>query len=231
MSILRTFAARRDTRPLLLIYGNGVWEDVLFRDELDVLPTALKLTVVHVIERPPADWTGESGRITPALLARWLPAEQADARAYAICGPPTRMDSVARELRRRRVPLHRVHAERFDIAERRENTSCSISMSNGPRVGSACCSSRSSSPWPCGVQRSRARSQAARPSTRGAAPGATGRGARARRGPAHCCASPAKRPSYPCGRPSTRISSLPRARPTVRNPGRGCGAGRPRRRR
>ena len=53
MSTLRTLADRGNDQPLLLIYANNTWEDIIFRDELDELPQRLDLTIVHVLRQPP----------------------------------------------------------------------------------------------------------------------------------------------------------------------------------
>lgn len=42
MSMLRTLAERGDRRPLLLFYGNRVWERVTFREELEQLAAAAR---------------------------------------------------------------------------------------------------------------------------------------------------------------------------------------------
>jgi len=114
MSILRSFADRSDRRPVLLFYANKTWEDVIFREEIETLQQRLPLTVVHVLERPPEGWTGERGFVTAELLGRLLPAERRD-RQYFLCGPDPMRLAVERALYRLRVPLARVHAERFNL--------------------------------------------------------------------------------------------------------------------
>jgi predicted ferric reductase len=70
ISMLRTMADRGDVRPVVLFYANPEWERVAFREELEALADRLALTVVHVLERPPDDWSGERGYITAEILAR-----------------------------------------------------------------------------------------------------------------------------------------------------------------
>jgi predicted ferric reductase len=114
MSMLRTLADRRDERPLLLLYANRSWEDATFREELDALRQRLPLTVVHVLERPPADWNGEQGFVTDAVLDRRLPADRRSLDCF-VCGPDPMRDAVELALYRLGVPLARVHAERFNL--------------------------------------------------------------------------------------------------------------------
>jgi predicted ferric reductase len=115
MSMLRTFHDRADPRELLLIYGNRHWNKVLFREELDCLRDSLNLRVVHVLSSPPDGWEGESGRITPDLLDRLLPAPGVHDHEYFVCGPEPMMDGVEPYLLRRGVPIRDVYSERFKI--------------------------------------------------------------------------------------------------------------------
>ncbi len=73
MSMLRSLADRKDKRPLVLIYANKNWEGVTFREEVRNLEEALNLKVVHVLESPPADWTGETGFVTAGIIKNYLP--------------------------------------------------------------------------------------------------------------------------------------------------------------
>ena len=114
MSMLRTYADRGERRPVLLFYANKTWEDAIFREEIDTLQQRLSLIVVHVLERPPEDWSGEQGFVTAELLDRRLPAQRRDWE-YFLCGPDAMRQAVERALFRLRIPLGRVHAERFDL--------------------------------------------------------------------------------------------------------------------
>lgn len=114
ISMLRTMADRRDVRPVLLIYANRDWEGVAFREELERLQERLDLAVVHVLERPPRGWTGESGYVTPEVLARSLPTGYRRFQCF-ICGPDPMMDAAEAALIELGVPPERVHTERFDM--------------------------------------------------------------------------------------------------------------------
>jgi NAD(P)H-flavin reductase len=69
--------------------------------------------VIHVLERPPEGWTGETGLVTPELLGRHLPPE--GKHAFYVCGPPRMMDAAELALARLGVPLGDIHSERFDL--------------------------------------------------------------------------------------------------------------------
>jgi len=114
MSMLRTAADRGERRPLMLVYANKRWDDIIFREELEQLRERLDLDLVHVLEEPPPDWGGERGHIDEALLARHLPAGR-DASEYFMCGPRPMTDAAQHALHALGVPLARVHFELFDM--------------------------------------------------------------------------------------------------------------------
>jgi predicted ferric reductase len=115
MSILRTMRDTGDDRPVILIYGSPTWDEVIFREELEELERELRLTVVHVLERPPAGWQGEDGRIDEELLRRHLPRDT-EGLEYFVCGPEPMMDVVEPALLDHGAPMRRLNSERFDIA-------------------------------------------------------------------------------------------------------------------
>jgi predicted ferric reductase len=114
LSMLRTMADRGDVRPAILVYANGDWEGVAFREGLERLQERMNLTVVHVLERPPNNWAGETGYVTPELLARHLPRGYRRFQFF-ICGPEPMMDAVETALGDLGVLGERVHTERFDM--------------------------------------------------------------------------------------------------------------------
>jgi ferredoxin-NADP reductase len=112
--MLRTMADRKDVRPVLLFYANGDWDGVAFRDQLERLEDALNLAVVHILERPPANWTGETGYLSADILERHLPPAYRRFQFF-ICGPDPMMDAAETALRQLGVPGERVHTERFNM--------------------------------------------------------------------------------------------------------------------
>jgi predicted ferric reductase len=115
MSILRSMADRGDTRPVLLIYGTQDWEGASYREELAALGERLNLQVVHVVERPPEGWQGETGYVTREMLARYLPSTGVRYRVY-ISGPTGMLNAMERALEALGVPPALIHPERFDLA-------------------------------------------------------------------------------------------------------------------
>lgn len=114
MSVLRTMKDRRDLRPLVLIYGSKTWDDLTFREEIDILKDSLNLKVVYLLEDPPEDWEGEKGFVTPDLLARHLPENRVELR-YFICGPEPMINAVEYGLVKLGISLEQTHSERFNL--------------------------------------------------------------------------------------------------------------------
>ena len=114
MSMLRTLADRRDRRPLLLVRGAREPGELFFRGELAHLATRLDLAVLEVVRRPPPGWTGAAGDVDAPLLQAVLPpaAHRAGVDCF-VCGPPTFVERVARDLSDLGVPDHRLHTEQF----------------------------------------------------------------------------------------------------------------------
>src|SRR6185437_15405524 len=73
LSMLETLADRGDVRPVVLFAGNRDWDRIIFRERVDALMGRLDVTVVHVLEQPPAGWPAETGYVTADVLTRHLP--------------------------------------------------------------------------------------------------------------------------------------------------------------
>ena len=114
MSMIRTLADRRDTRPIVLLYGAENWGSITFREELEALKPRLDLTVIYVLTNPSDDWTGERGFITAEVFKRHLPPPYAD-HEYFICGPNVMMDAIEKALGEMHVPLSKYHSERYSF--------------------------------------------------------------------------------------------------------------------
>jgi predicted ferric reductase len=114
MSMLRTLADRSDRRPLLLVFGNRHWNDVLFREEIETLASRLTLRVVHVLQEPPPDWRGATGILSPPVIRAALTPDVANGVCF-LCGPKPMNDSVQHTLRGLGVPLSRIQCELFDM--------------------------------------------------------------------------------------------------------------------
>lgn len=114
MSILRTMADRRDSRPVLLFYAVKTMDQATFYEEIEELQGLMKLKVIYVPETPPEGWDGESGFINAEVIARYLPDDRRDIEFF-ICGPVPMMNVVEDALFRLGLPLERSQTERFNL--------------------------------------------------------------------------------------------------------------------
>jgi len=116
MSMLRHMATTGADHPVLLLFANKTEADIVFREELESIARSgrPKLEVVHVLERPPAGWKGETGLVTRQLVERRLGGPVAG-KAFYVCGPPGMMDAVIPTLRRMGVQRRQLHSERFAL--------------------------------------------------------------------------------------------------------------------
>jgi predicted ferric reductase len=115
ISILRSIRGSGRRPRCLLLYGVPSLEDATFHEELAEMAAEPWLEYVPVVESPPEGWSGERGFVDADILDRHLPAD-GDGVRYFVCGPDPMMDVVEGHLRERRVPLGRIHSERFNIA-------------------------------------------------------------------------------------------------------------------
>jgi predicted ferric reductase len=114
MSMIRTLADRGDKRPVMLLYGVQDWDSITFREELEALKARLNLTIVYVLAKPPAGWTGEQGFINAEMFKRHLLPPYAD-HEYFICGPNVMMDAIEKALGEMNVPMSKYHSERYSF--------------------------------------------------------------------------------------------------------------------
>lgn len=114
MSMIRTLADRDDKRPVILLYGVQDWESITFREELEALKARLDLTVVFVLSKPAAGWTGETGFISAEIFKRYLTPPYAN-HEYFICGPNVMMDAIEKTLGEMSVPMSKYHSERYSF--------------------------------------------------------------------------------------------------------------------
>jgi predicted ferric reductase len=114
MSMLHSLALRGERRSLWLFYANNSWEDVIYAREIERLTAALDLTVVHILNDPPAFWKGEEGYLTQETLEKHLPTDSGRLCCF-LCGPEP-MTAAAREaLEALGVPADSIRSEVFEL--------------------------------------------------------------------------------------------------------------------
>jgi predicted ferric reductase len=94
LSIARQLQADGDERPVILLYGNRIAEQIVYRDELEQLAERVGNQVVHVVSEPPPGWKGLSGRVDAAAIEKTFSFYGADQWLYFVCGPPAMLEAV-----------------------------------------------------------------------------------------------------------------------------------------
>lgn len=114
MAIIRHRIAAGSDTPARLLYSSRSYEEIIYRDELERLPTADgAIEVIHTLTRSqPPGWTGRRRRVDRELLAEvaW-PAEQRP--LTFICGPTQLVESIASIAVELGYEAERVKTERF----------------------------------------------------------------------------------------------------------------------
>lgn len=113
LGILRELAATGDPRPTVLLYGNRTEAQIVCGEELQDLADTHGTEVVHVLSKPPGDWTGATGLIDADLLqAHFATAARRD-WLYILCGPPAMLNAVEEALIAFGIPSSHILSEQF----------------------------------------------------------------------------------------------------------------------
>jgi ring-1,2-phenylacetyl-CoA epoxidase subunit PaaE len=147
MSIIKTIMEAEPQSVVNLLYGNRSEEDIIFREQLDVLHTkyANQLYVEHILSRPKGqksgsffgmfqkstlNWQGKTGRINAEVLEKWLEENPPVHKTteYFICGPNHMMAAAEQFLHEHQIDKKHIHSEHFTASatEKSENLAGSL---------------------------------------------------------------------------------------------------------
>lgn len=113
LSILRQLHQARDSRPVVLLYGNRVRDQIVYADELLQMQKHLDLRIEHVLGEPSEDWSGRTGIIDASSVKDSLTQPDAEKWLYFVCGPLPMIESVEATLLAMGVPSKQIVSERF----------------------------------------------------------------------------------------------------------------------
>ncbi len=109
-SILLDILDRALPQRLHLLYVNSYVDDVIFAEEFRGLATRHEnFSLTELLSRPPAGYTGRSGRLTRELLQEVL--GELDGKIFYLCGPTPFNDSCVELLTALGVPRRRIRVE------------------------------------------------------------------------------------------------------------------------
>ena len=113
LSIARQLRAEKDPRPMILLYGNRVAEQIVYKSELNQLARRARTQVIHVISEPRRGWKGLTGRVDKATIDKIFSFDGASEWLYLVCGPPPMLDAVEDALLALGVPTAQIVSEQF----------------------------------------------------------------------------------------------------------------------
>ena len=97
---------------ITLLYGNRTEKDIVFRKELEEMQKQNKnLKAVFTVGEPSESWTGYTGRINAAMIAKETPDYKE--RTFYICGPPAMVEAMENLLKDLSVPQEKIKKENF----------------------------------------------------------------------------------------------------------------------
>jgi ferredoxin-NADP reductase len=92
-SICRYVVDKKMGTDIVLLYGNRTANDIVFREDFDVMQGEYpKLKVVHILSEAEPEWKGIKGRIAARTIKEEIP-DYAERRFY-ICGPPSMVEAM-----------------------------------------------------------------------------------------------------------------------------------------
>jgi cytochrome-b5 reductase len=99
ISIIRWILKNGLDEELFLVFANKTKSDIIFHEEWERDVRAhLNFHCVHVLEHPPKEWTGVTGRITADILRKHLPAPGPETVVF-LCGPPPMVSTMEETLK------------------------------------------------------------------------------------------------------------------------------------
>lgn len=113
LSIARQQVAVNDQSPMILLYGNRVAEQIVYKDELDGFAERAGTQVIHVVSEPTREWQGLTGRIDRKTIYKVFSFDDAAQWLYFVCGPPAMLDVVEDSLLALGVPAEQIVSEQF----------------------------------------------------------------------------------------------------------------------
>ncbi len=108
----------RSSRNVLLLYANSDRDNIVFYDELTEIAKGShpNLRVIHVLQNPPDQWSGETGKIDEGMIRKYIGEDKA-VNGYYICGPPGLVSSSINILKSLGVEDKRIHTEIFSFLD------------------------------------------------------------------------------------------------------------------
>jgi glycine betaine catabolism B len=97
--------------PIILIYSNRT-TDIVFKELFDTLVSNHhQLKVIYVVGEPSQDWQGETGRVNPDIISKYVPDLMSP--TYYISGPKPMVEGVEQMLTEMSIPPDHIKHDYF----------------------------------------------------------------------------------------------------------------------
>lgn len=118
MSMLRYMRSEKETIPVTLLYGNFNKESIVFFEELREIEEQgyPHLQVIHVLQHPEKDWTGEKGYIGREKIEKYCGDDLSQTGFYVV-GPPVLIEKSIQNLKAMGIKDRQIHMEIFSFLD------------------------------------------------------------------------------------------------------------------
>ncbi|MDO6461199.1 ferredoxin reductase family protein [Granulosicoccaceae sp. 1_MG-2023] len=114
LSLLRGLAARQESRPVRLVYGNASIDQMVLQEEIRALETQMAdFKQLLVCSEPQSDPAIHHGLIDREVLEKALGVGDNANRVAYVCGPPAMVQAAKRHARALGVPGAQIHYEQL----------------------------------------------------------------------------------------------------------------------
>ena len=97
---------------IILLYGNRTEEDIVFKDDFEIMQKENKnLKVIHTLSEPSENWSGYTGHINKEILLKEVP-DYLERNFYS-CGPPGLVEAMKKILTALAIPKDQIITENF----------------------------------------------------------------------------------------------------------------------
>jgi glycine betaine catabolism B len=100
---------------IIMFDANRDKDNILYKNEFDQYANSNKnLKIVYTLDISDDNWKGEQGRISQAMLTKYLTTTEMDNSIFYVCGPPGMLNAIQRLLKDElRTPQERIKVEEF----------------------------------------------------------------------------------------------------------------------
>jgi predicted ferric reductase len=113
IGILRQLRDMGDPRPIRLVYGNQLMEQMVFQDEINAISETLDFKQMLVLTEPPENFNGHKGVMDRVILEKVFSTPDRDDWDYYLCGSERMVKAVEQTMHDMNIPKDRIIFEQL----------------------------------------------------------------------------------------------------------------------